>query len=272
MTTQYRKRRSALYMPGSNARALEKAKTLDADVLIFDLEDAVAPDQKAVARDMVTEAVYAGDYGECEIVIRVNGLDTPWGAEDIAAATEARPDAILLPKVESGFQIADAMCGTTPVWAMIETPRAIQNLAEIAATRVETLVVGINDLAKEMRARIAPGRAAFQTALQLIVLAARAEGKTALDGVWNDIADGEGLAAECAEGAALGFDGKTLIHPSQIEAATRAFSPTGEELAHARAVIAAFTAEPGAGVLKVDGRMTERLHLSEAERIVRLAD
>ncbi|MBZ6378219.1 CoA ester lyase [Pacificimonas flava] len=266
-SASFRRRRSCLYMPGSNARALEKVKTLDADVVIFDLEDAVLPDQKAEARRLVAEAVRAGGYGPREVVIRINGAGTPWHGEDLIMARDAGPDAVLFPKVEAAADRFDGMVQ----WAMIETPRAVLEADRIAASGFAALVVGTNDLAKEMHAPITPGRDAFRVALQQTVLAARANGIAALDGVYNDIGNDEGLAAECADGALLGFDGKTLIHPSQLEIANRAFSPSEEELEHARAVVAAFAAQPEAGVLKVKGRMTERLHLEEARRTLMLA-
>lgn len=269
--TEYRPRRSALYMPGANARALEKAKDLPADVLILDLEDAVAPAAKADARALVAEAVKSRAYGDREVVVRVNGFGTDWHGDDIVMVREAQPDAVLLPKVNRPDDVKIPI-DQVPVWVMIETPLGVLNAASIAASKAAALIIGANDLAKDLRAPLAPGRDALRVALQTTVLAARAHGKAALDGVWNDLGDAEGLAAECRDGAALGFDGKTLIHPGQIEAANAAFSPSEEEIAQARAVIAAFAAQPDAGVLKVNGRMTERLHLAEAERIAALAD
>jgi citrate lyase beta subunit len=250
-------------MPGANARALEKAKSLDADVLIFDLEDAVLPDAKDEARSLVAEAVRGGGYSG-EVVIRVNGEGTPWRREDLAMVRAVKPDAVLLPKVEAGAKPLDAI----PLWAMIETPGAILNAGSIAASGYQALVVGINDLSKELRAPIAPGRGAFRMALQTTVMAARASGIVALDGVFNSLDDEGGLAAECADGAALGFDGKTLIHPSQIEEANAAFSPSAADVEQARAIVEAFAADPGAGVLRVRGQMTERLHLAAAEDLL----
>ncbi|MEZ5955744.1 MAG: CoA ester lyase [Hyphomonadaceae bacterium] len=281
-----RPRRSCLYMPGANAKALEKAKTLAADVLLLDLEDSVAPEAKEAAREQVAAAVKAGGYGKREVIVRVNALATPWGRDDIAAAGEARPDGVLAPKVDSGDEVRalDAEMNKVgfgadaSLWVMIETPRAILNLAEIAAaakgTRLAVFVMGLNDLAKETRARAGANRAAFFTSMSLAVMAARAEGLTVIDGVYNDIADAAGFEAECRQGLEFGFDGKTLIHPSQIDACNTIFAPTGEEVSRARAVIEAFALpeNAGKGVIKVDGRMTELLHLDEAKRVVAVAE
>lgn len=281
-----RPRRSCLYMPGANAKALEKAKTLAADVVLLDLEDSVAPEAKAEARAQVAAAVAAGGYGKREVVVRVNALATPWGRDDIAAAGVAKPDGMLAPKVDSGAQVAALDTAMTEagfsrdaaLWVMIETPRAILNLAEIAAaargTRLCVFVMGLNDLAKETRARAGSSRAPFYAALSLAVTAARAEGISAIDGVYNDIADTTGFEAECRQGFEFGFDGKTLIHPSQIDAANAVFAPLAEEVARARAVIAAFglPENAGRGVIKVDGRMTELLHLEEAKRVVAVSE
>ncbi len=281
-----RPRRSCLYMPGANAKALEKAKTLVADVLLLDLEDSVAPEAKEAARDQVAAMVKAGGYGRREVIIRVNALSTPWGRDDIAAAGAARPDGVLAPKVESAAQVQELDAAMTAagfgaeatLWIMIETPRAIFNLQEIGAaangTRLSAFVLGLNDLAKETRARQTPGRAPFHAALSLAVTAARLHGLSANDGVYNDIGDAAGFEAECRQGLEFGFDGKTLIHPSQIEAANAAFAPTPEELARARAVMAAFALpeNAGKGVIKVDGKMTELLHLEEAKRVVAVAE
>ena len=282
----HRPRRSCLYMPGANERALEKAKSLQADTLILDLEDAVAPDAKPDARAAVVAAVKAGGYGHREIVIRINGLDTEWGADDLKAAAAAGADAVLAPKVTTGDDIRtlDAALSEAgaPVdldlWVMIEMPLAILNISEIAAaangTRLTTFVMGTNDLAKETRARMTPDRLAFQASLSLSVLAARAHGLVAIDGVFNNIKDEDGLVAECEQGCDLGFDGKTLIHPSQLETANRVFAPSPADVEQAQAVIAAF-ADPenaGKGVLKVNGKMTELLHLEEARRTVDMAD
>jgi citrate lyase subunit beta/citryl-CoA lyase len=269
-------------MPGANAKALEKAKTLAADVLIFDLEDSVAPEAKAEARSQVAAAVRGGGYGKREIIVRVNGFATPWGRDDIAAACACGPNGILAPKIESGAQVTELDAALTAaglskdatLWANIETPRAILNLADIAAaarsTRLACFVMGLNDLSKETRAQQKPGRAPFQTALSLAVMAARAEGLTAIDGVFNDIADIAGFETECRQALEFGYDGKTLIHPSQIETANTVFAPSADEVARARAIIAAFALpeNAGKGVIKVDGRMTELLHLEEARRVV----
>lgn len=281
-----RPRRSCLYMPGANARALEKAKTLPADTLIFDLEDAVAPEAKAEARDTISTALSGGGYGPREIVIRINGLDTEWGQDDLKAAVAAGPNAILAPKVIDGGDIDrlnDALSRAgapddLDLWVMIEMPKAIFNIKDIAEavgrTRLKAFVMGTNDLAKEMRAvNDPPQRTAFQTALQLSVAAARAYDLVAIDGVFNGIGDDEGLAAECRQGRILGFDGKTLIHPSQLAISNEVFAPAAEDVAQAEAVIEAFAdpANAGKGVLKVNGKMTELLHLEEARRTVDIA-
>jgi citrate lyase subunit beta/citryl-CoA lyase len=269
-------------MPGANAKALEKAKTLPADVLLLDLEDSVAPEAKIAAREQVAAAVKAGGYGKREVIVRVNALVTPWGRDDIVAAGAAGPDGILAPKVESGEQVRAldvemtkaGFAAHASLWVMIETPRAILNLAEIAAaahgTRLSVFVMGLNDLAKETRARAGAGRAAFYAPLSLAVTAARAEGIYAIDGVYNDIADSAGFEAECRQGLEFGFDGKTLIHPSQIDVCNAVFAPTEEEVLRARAVIDAFALpeNAGKGVIKVDGRMTEILHLEQAKQVV----
>ena len=283
-----RPRRSVLYMPGSNARALEKAKTLPADALILDLEDAVAPDAKAVAREQVTAAVKARGFGPREIVIRVNGLQTPWGMDDLKAAVAAAPDAILMPKVSSaedlihfGERLVDLHAAPElSVWAMIETPLAILNVREIAAeardalAALKVLVMGTNDLAKETRTKIVPGRASMLPYLMPAILAARAYGIDIVDGVYNDIADAEGFARECAEGRDLGFDGKTLIHPSQIEPCNSAFSPSAAEVEQARKIVAVFNLPENRdkGAIALDGRMVERLHADMARRTVMLSE
>jgi citrate lyase subunit beta/citryl-CoA lyase len=281
-----RPRRSVLYMPGANVKALDKARSLPADTLIFDLEDAVAPDAKAQARANVVAALAEGGYGGREIVVRINALSTPWGADDLAAAVAARPHAILTPKPDGATDIAAADAALArsaagadiALWAMVETPKAILKIAEIAAaaetTRLAAFVMGVNDLAKEMQARQMPGRAAFLPALALTVTAARAYGLAVIDGVFNDIEDAQGFEAVCRQGVELGFDGKTLIHPSQVDVANAIFAPPAQDVRYARAVIAAF-ADPqnvGKGVLKVDGKMTELLHLEIAKRVVTIAD
>ncbi len=276
-----RPRRSALYMPAANARAIEKARDLPCDVVILDLEDAVAPDAKEIARQQAVEDVKAGGFGRREVVIRVNGLDTPWGADDLAAAAAARPDAILAPKVSSAADVAAydaALSGATRLWVMIETCASLFALDAIAActgaSRLDALVIGTNDLAKEMRCRLTVERAPLVGPLSLSVAAARAHGLVILDGVYNGIADADGLARQCAQGAEFGFDGKTLIHPGQIEAANTAFSPAPDEVHWARIIVAAFDSPENAskGVLRVEGRMVERLHMVEAQRLIAVAD
>lgn len=286
MPATHRPRRSVLYMPGAKPRALEKAKTLPADSLIFDLEDAVAPEAKAEARETVAAAVEGGGYGAREVVVRINGLDTEWGLDDLKAAVAAGPDAILAPKVIDGGDIDrldDALSRagapeTLALWVMIEMPKALLNIQEIAEavgrTRLTGFVMGTNDLAKELRAQMTPDRLAFQGAFALTLTAARAYDLIAIDGVFNDIGDRDGLTAECAQGRALGFDGKTLIHPDQLEICNRVFTPDDADVAQARDVIAAFAApeNAGKGVLKVNGKMTELLHLEEAHRLVATAE
>lgn len=278
-----RPRRSALYMPASNPRAIEKARTLACDVVILDLEDAVAPEAKADARARAVEAVRAGGFGRREVVIRCNGLDTPWGAGDLAAAAACGPDAVLAPKVSSPADIAayDAALAAAPpatrLWAMVETCAAVLNIGAIAAARqgrLSGLAIGLNDLAKEMGGRQTPDRAPHLAVLTLTVAAARANGLVALDSVCNALEDPDLLARQCRQGADIGFDGKTLIHPGQIEAANREFSPPADEVAFARAVIAAFAApeNAGRGALRVEGRLAERLHLAQAETLVALAE
>jgi len=284
--TAIRPRRSVLYMPGSNARALEKAKTLPADALILDLEDAVAPDAKASARDQVCGAVKAGGYGPREVIIRANGLDTPWGRDDILAAAAANPDGILIPKVsnpetllEVGKLLANAP-DNIRVWAMVETPAAMLDIARISAaardrsTRLACFVMGTNDLAKETRARFVPGRAPMLPWLSLALTAARAEGLDILDGVYNNISDMDGFRAECEQGRDFGFDGKTLIHPTQVEPANEIFAPPAAEVEWARKIIAAFQLpeNAGKGVLSVDGKMVEILHAEMGKRVVAVAD
>ncbi len=286
--TVIRPRRSVLYMPGSNARALEKAKTLPADALILDLEDAVAPDAKELARRQVADAVEAGGFGPREVVIRINGLDAAWGAADMQAAAAAGPDAILVPKVNSGADIARAAAAMaaagaparTALWAMMETPLAMLQALDVAraaadpANRLAVFVMGTNDLAKETRARFVPGRAPMLGWLQTCLAAARAYGVEIVDGVYNDLSDTDGFLAECLQGRDLGFDGKTLIHPNQIETANRVFAPSEEEVARARAVIAAFDRPENAdkGALQLDGRMVERLHAEMGRRTVAIAE
>ena len=283
-----RPRRSVLYMPGSNARALEKAKTLCADGVILDLEDSVAPDAKEAARQQITDAVKTGGFGTREVFIRINGVDTPWHADDLAAAAHAAPDAILVPKISSpemlemiGRRLLDM--GTnhkTRVWAMIETPLAVFNILSIAAeakdseSRLSGLVMGTNDLAKDTRARLVSGRAPMLSWLSTCVAAARIYGIDILDGVYNDIGNTDGFEMECRQGVELGFDGKTLIHPNQIAPCNTAFSPSPEEVGLARKMIAAFDLpeNKSKGVVSIDGRMVERLHADMARRTVAIAE
>lgn len=279
-----RPRRSALYMPGANARALDKARSLAADVLILDLEDAVAPDAKEQARAQVMAAVHEGGYGSRELVIRVNGLDTPWGHADLVAAATAGADAVLICKVDSaeGVRQADRVLraagapDTLRLWVMMETPRAMLAAGEIAGAcpRMECLVMGTSDLTKDLNALATRDRLPMVTSLGLCMLAARAYGLTALDGVHVDLDDAGGLAASCRQGRELGFDGKTLIHPKQLDAANEAFAPSVEELARARRIIAAHAeaVAAGKGITLVDGKLIEALHVETARRVVALAE
>jgi citrate lyase subunit beta/citryl-CoA lyase len=283
-----RPRRSVLYMPGSNARAIEKARTLPVDGVILDLEDAVAPEAKEQARAQVAEAVKAGGFGGREVFIRVNGIDTPWHADDLSAAAHAAPDAVLVPKISHpeqlemiGRRLLDMHIGRkTRVWAMIETPLAIFNILAIAEeardseSRLSGLVMGTNDLAKETRARLVPGRAPMLPWLATCVLAARHHGIDILDGVYNDLDDAEGFERECIQARDMGFDGKTLVHPNQVAACNAAFSPAADEVAQARKIIAAFDRPENKdkGVVQVDGRMVERMHAEMARRTVAIAE
>jgi len=283
MTDDLRPRRSVLYMPASNERALEKAKAIAADAIIFDLEDAVAPDAKAEARDRAAAAVRSGEYGHRELTIRCNGLDTEWGTDDVAAAGAVGPAAVVIPKV-GGVGVLDAVSeqldaagapATTMIWPMIETPEAILDCRAIAAhPRTAVVVMGTNDLAKELRAPLVPGRHPLIPHLATALLAARAQGKLAIDGVYNDVRDPEGFAAECRQGMEMGFDGKTLIHPSQVEPANEIWAPSDDEVAEARRVIEAFddAVAAGKGVVTVDGRMIENLHVDNARRVLAIAD
>jgi citrate lyase subunit beta/citryl-CoA lyase len=283
-TEALRPRRSVLYMPGANTRALEKAKGLSADSLILDLEDAVAPDAKAEARDNVVAALTSGEYGNRELTIRVNGLDTDWHADDLAAAAAAGPAAVVVPKVNSPADVAAIEAGLqaggapehTKIWAMVETPQAMLDCANIAAAseRLTVLVMGTNDLAKELHAAHVPGRQPLLTGLGLCLLGARAAGKVILDGVYNDVRDPEGFEAECRQGAQMGFDGKTLIHPGQLDAANAVFAPADAEVESSREIIAAFEAaqREGKGVVTVNGRMIENLHVENARRVLAMAD
>lgn len=278
-----RPRRSALYMPASNPRAVEKARSLACDVVVLDLEDAVLPESKPAARDAAMAAVRAGGFGRREVVIRVNALSTPWGAADLAAAAGAGPDAVLVPKIAGPVDVAayDRALASAPastcLWVMIETGAAIFALADIAAaaqtTRLSAFVMGINDLAKDMGARMPPDRTPFHAALSLSVMAAHGAGLTILDGVHNEIDDLAALEAVCRQGVEFGFDGKSLIHPSHIDICNRAFTPDPAEVAWARAVIAAFDApeNAGKGALRVEGRLAERLHRDQAVKLVATA-
>ena len=278
-----RPRRSVLYMPGANTRALEKARTLPADALIFDLEDAVAPDAKEAARNNVVAAAKSKAYGRREIAIRCNGLGTPWGKADVAAIATSGADAMVVPKVESAADVAAIVSlldaagapASMAVWAMMETPRGMLHAEEIAGShpRLTLFVMGTNDLVKDMRARHTPMRLPMITALGLGILAARAHGLTILDGVYNDIQDTDGFRDVCRQGLEMGFDGKTLIHPSQVEPCNETFAPSEGELAMAGRIVAAFKAAQaeGKGVVTVDGRMIENLHVEQAERALAMA-
>ncbi|MFW2380268.1 MAG: HpcH/HpaI aldolase/citrate lyase family protein [Acidimicrobiales bacterium] len=271
--------RSVLYMPSANDRALEKAKTLPADAIIFDLEDAVAPDAKVDARAKAAAAVASGEYGNRLLTIRCNGLTTPWGAEDIAAAAQATPAAVVIPKVDTADEldaVAEALSAagasdSVSVWAMIESPLGVLNALDIARhPRCSAFVMGTNDLAKELRAPLTAGRANLVPHLAATILAARAAQIAVLDGVYNNIKDPQGFAAECAQGFELGFDGKTLIHPNQIETCNDTWSPSQKEVENAKKVISAFSAAEaaGSGVATVDGRMIENLHVDNARRVL----
>ena len=280
-----RPRRSVLYMPGANERALDKARTIAADALILDLEDSVAPDAKVEARAKVATAVASQGYGGRELVIRINGLDTPWGVDDLKMAAAVNPHAVLVPKVARPGDIVNvsriyaAMAGAaaTRMWAMMETPMAIFNVREIASVhqvaRLSCLVLGTNDLLKESRALATHGRFAILPWLSMTLLAARTYGLDVIDGVYNDFRDEAGFRAECEQGRTLGMDGKTLIHPGQVAICNELFSPPPEEIAWSRQVIAAFALpeNAGRGVITVEGRMVERLHLAMAERVVAIA-
>lgn len=283
-----RPRRSILYMPGSNSRALDKARALPADGVILDLEDSVAPDAKAAAREQVAAAVKAGGFGAREVLIRVNAIDTEWHAEDLHAAAHAAPDAILVPKISDPAQLDQigrrlldmGTAHKTRVWAMIESPLAIFNVLAIAAasrdseTRLAGFVLGTNDLAKDTRARLVPGRFPMIGWLMQCIAAARIHGIDVIDGVYNNIGDAAGFVAECEQARDMGFDGKTLIHPNQIEPCNTVFTPSADEVAAARKMIAAFDLpeNQGKGVVSIDGRMVERLHAEMARRVVAVAE
>jgi citrate lyase subunit beta/citryl-CoA lyase len=276
--TQFRPRRSVLYMPSSNDRALEKAKSIPCDGLILDLEDAVAPDAKPAARESACAAASSGEYGRREVTIRVNGMDTEWHADDLAAACAAGPDAIVVPKVSSADAVrtlADTLerygaPDRTTLWAMVETPSAMLHAEEIAGAseRLSVLVMGTNDLAKELYAEHVPGRQPLLTGLGLALLAARAAGKVILDGVYNDVQDSAGFLDECRQGRELGFDGKTLIHPGQVEGANEVFAPSKQAVEDARGILEAWEAGVGSGVVTYKGRMVENLHVESARRTI----
>ncbi|MFL6154839.1 MAG: HpcH/HpaI aldolase/citrate lyase family protein [Marmoricola sp.] len=273
----FRPRRSVLYMPSSNERALEKAKTIPCDGLILDLEDAVAPDAKPAARAAACAAVASGEYGNRELTIRINGADTEWHDEDMAAACAAGPDAIVVPKVNSAAAVRTLVAAMedlgapehTKLWAMVETPYAMLHAEEIAGAseRLTVLVMGTNDLAKELYAEHVPGRQPLLTGLSLALLAARATGKVIVDGVYNDVKDEEGFLAECQQGREMGFDGKTLIHPGQVEGANASFAPSAKAVEDARGLIEAFESSTG-GVVTYNGRMVENLHVESAHRVL----
>jgi citrate lyase subunit beta/citryl-CoA lyase len=283
-----RPRRSLLFMPGSNARALEKARILPADGIILDLEDSVAPDAKAMARDQIAAAVAAGGFGKREVLIRVNALDSPWWIDDVTMAGKARPDGILVPKISSVRDltaIADRLTdinadASIRVWAMIETARAVLHAEELAAAsrdsevRLAGFVFGPNDIARETRIRMQPGRAAMLPLIIHCILATRAHGLEILDGPYSDIGNVDGFGQECTQGRDLGFDGKTLIHPGQIEACNAIFTPAAKEVAYARKVIAAFERPENAsrGAIQLEGQMVERLHAEMARRTIAIAD
>jgi citrate lyase subunit beta/citryl-CoA lyase len=283
-----RPRRSLLFMPGSNPRALEKARTLPVDGVILDLEDAVAPDAKASAREGIAAALAAGGFGQREVLIRINGLDTPWWSDDLAMAAKAKPDGIVVPKVSGVDDLAQVeerltaagAPGSVKVWAMIETALAILGVEALSATgrdwgsRLAGYVMGPNDIARETRIRMVPGRATMLPFYTTCVLAAHAYGLEILDGPFSDFSDAAGFAAECAQSRDMGFDGKTLIHPSQIEACNAAFTPPADEVAQARKILAAFEQpeNAGRGAIQLDGRMVERLHAEIAKRTIAIAD
>jgi citrate lyase subunit beta / citryl-CoA lyase len=276
----FRPRRSVLYMPSSNERALEKAKSIPCDGLILDLEDAVAPDAKPAARDAACAAAASGEYGAREVTIRINGIGTEWHAADIVAAAEAGPAAIVVPKVNTADQVRGLATALewsgaperTRLWAMIETPEAIFNVREIATAseRLAVLVMGTNDLVKELYAEHVPGRAPLLASLSMSLLAARAAGVAILDGVYNDVKDTEGFLLECQQGREMGFDGKTLIHPGQVEGANSTFAPSSDAVEEARGILQAWEDGAGSGVVTYNGRMIENLHVESAQRTLTL--
>jgi len=277
-----RPRRSVLYMPGANTRAMEKAKGLDCDTIIFDLEDAVSPDAKDTARQQVRDAIQGGGYGHRELLVRGNGLDTPWGADDIAAFAGMPIAAMLFPKIESLAQVEAIVAlldqhggAALPVWLMVETPAGVLDLQQFAShPRVEALVMGTSDLVKELRASHTPARHNLDYALQHCVMVARRYGKDILDGVHLDFQNEQSLREVCAGGRAMGFDGKTLIHPSQIAIANEVFGYSDDDVEHARRTLEVWQAAlaEGKGVAVLDGKLVENLHAAEAERVVAFAD
>ena len=283
-TPTYTPRRSVLYMPGANDKALEKAKGLPVDAIIFDTEDSVAPDMKAEARAKVAAAVTSGEYGQRELTIRVNSIDTEWFVDDLRSAAEAGPSAVVIPKIQNVENVEHVeellesfgAPAHTRIWAMLETPSAMVNAVDIAtcSERLEVLIMGTNDLAKELHAALVPGRHPLLWGLAKCVNAARFGGKVILDGVYNDIKNAEGFEAECRQGAEMGFDGKTLIHPSQLDPANAIFAPSDDEVAHARRVIEAFEAgvAAGKGVIQLDGKMIENLHVANAQRAIDISE
>ena len=283
MSVNYRPRRSVLYMPAANERALEKAKNLEADALIFDLEDAVSPENKELARDQACAAASSSEYGNRELTIRCNGLDTPWGTDDVLAAAAAAPAAVVIPKVD-GPDYLDQVSTlldkggappSTRIWAMVETPSGILKVDQIAGhERIAVMVMGTNDMAKELRATITPNRHALLPYLAKCLLSARAADIGILDGVYNDINDETGFSSVCLQGAQMGFDGKTLIHPNQVAPTNKIFSPSLDELDFHRQVIEEFEAaeKDGRGVLTINGKMIENLHVEEARRALAIAE
>ncbi len=281
MQQKFQPYRSALYIPGANERALEKAKTLPVDAILFDLEDAVAPSAKADARQTLLNALTTGDYGNRARIIRINGFDTEWGQDDLAAAVQAKPDGILLPKVSTAAQVADLLERLTalgapnmPIWAMIETPLAILNIADIAsAPGMAGFVMGTNDLAKDLSTKFRNDRAPLMASLSICVVAAKAHGLTIIDGVYNAFKDDGGLRIEAAQGRDYGFDGKSLIHPAQVAATNEIFSPSEDEVDLAERQIEAYEAAKaeGKGIAVVDGQIVENLHVATAQKILAIA-
>jgi citrate lyase subunit beta/citryl-CoA lyase len=280
--TDFTPLRSVLYMPSSNERALEKAKAIGCDGLILDLEDAVAPDAKPAAREAAAAAAASGEYGRRTVTIRVNGIGTQWHDDDIVAAAQAGPAGVVVPKVNSADEVRSLVAALekagapdhTRLWAMVETPEAIFNVRELAAAsdRLAVLVMGTNDLVKELYAEHVPGRAPLLTALSLSLLAARAAGVMILDGVYNDVKDTEGFLAECQQGRELGFDGKTLVHPGQVDGANEAFAPSEQAVEDARGILRAWEDGRGSGVVTYRGKMVENLHVESARRTLTIAD